>query len=58
MNSVGEPTSLKPVPKMYEASHGMCRTCGILWLQKAIHDTEEQPALVVVPVMSEVNRYC
>lgn len=32
INSLGEHTSLLPVPKMYEATHGICQVCGILWL--------------------------
>jgi hypothetical protein len=33
INSVGERTSTLPVPKMYEASHGICQVCGLLWLE-------------------------
>lgn len=33
MNSRGEPTSALPLPKIYEASHGICKVCGILWLE-------------------------
>jgi len=33
MNSVGERTSLLPVPKIYEATHGICQVCGMLWLE-------------------------
>ena len=33
INSVGERTSVLPVPKIYEASHGMCQVCGASWLE-------------------------
>ena len=33
INSVGERTSTLPVPKMYEASHGICQVCALLWLE-------------------------
>lgn len=32
INNMGEHMSALPVPKMYEASHGMCRVCGERWL--------------------------
>jgi hypothetical protein len=32
VNSIGEPTSLLPVPKIHDATHCICRTCGLLWL--------------------------
>ncbi len=41
MDRFGEPIST-PQPKRYEISHGMCLTCGSLWLEKAIRDTDEQ----------------
>jgi hypothetical protein len=43
MDRFGEPTSA-PQPKRYEASHGMCRVCGTLWLEQAIRDTDEREA--------------
>jgi hypothetical protein len=42
MDSIGEPISPLPVPKIYEASHGMCKACGDLWLEHAIRDTQKQ----------------
>ena len=44
MDSIGEPISSIPVPKIHKASHGMCKTCGNLWLEKALQDTESQIA--------------
>lgn len=43
MDSFGEPVSA-PQPKRYEVSHGMCRICGLLWLEQALRDTDEQEA--------------
>ena len=30
----GERVSLLPLPKVYEATHGMCTTCGKGWMQQ------------------------
>lgn len=32
----GERISPLPLPKLYEVSHGMCTTCGALWLEQAL----------------------
>ena len=45
MDSIGEPISPIPVPKIYKASHGICRICGNLWLEQALQDTEPQQAV-------------
>lgn len=37
MDRYGEPVSA-PQPKDYTVSHGMCRTCGSLWLEQALDD--------------------
>lgn len=58
MNQQGERISLQPVPKMYEATHGMCRVCGFIWLEHALHETGEQPALVPVFLAKELNYRC
>ena len=42
MDSSGEPISSIPVAKLYKASHGMCKTCGNLWLEQASQDTQSQ----------------
>jgi hypothetical protein len=42
MDSIGEPISSVPVPKIYKASHGMCKSCGDLWLEQALQDTQPQ----------------
>ena len=33
INGIGERTSVLPVSKIYEASHGMCQVCGASWLE-------------------------
>ena len=58
MNGRGERISLQPVPKLYEATHGMCRVCGMYWLEQAICDTEEQPVLVAVLQAKEPTYRC
>jgi hypothetical protein len=42
MNSIGERLSSSPRPKLYEASHGICSVCGIIWLSQAIEATNNQ----------------
>lgn len=33
INYQGEPISTFPLPKLYEATHGMCQSCGLLWME-------------------------
>ncbi len=54
MNDFGEPVSA-PQPKNYELSHGMCRLCGSLWLEQAIHDTEPHKAQKHRPSISRIE---
>ena len=56
MDNNGERTSLHPVPKLYEATHGMCRVCGSYWLEQAMRDTEEQ--IAAVPLFREPIYRC
>lgn len=35
IDNKGQHVSAVPVPKMYDASHGMCRACGAGWLAAA-----------------------
>jgi len=35
INSIGERLSSSPLPKLYEASHGICSICGTVWLEQA-----------------------
>ena len=34
INHVGERLSTQPLPKLYEASHGMCSVCGAIWMEQ------------------------
>ncbi len=36
INTVGERVSLSPLPKIYEATHGICGICGIQWMEQVI----------------------
>lgn len=38
IDSMGERLSVKPLPKNYEATHGMCRECGTQWLAAALRN--------------------
>lgn len=58
IDSQGERLSLLPVPKLYEASHGMCRICGIFWLEQAMRDTEKQLAVPVHVLAKETGYPC
>jgi hypothetical protein len=53
MDSIGKPISSMPVPKIYNASHGMCMICGNLWLEQALQDT--QPQTVTRPLVMEAK---
>lgn len=39
MNSTGERVSVLPVPKIYEATHGICRVCTLRWLESVGKET-------------------
>lgn len=54
MDNFGEAVST-PQPKRYEVSHGMCRLCGLLWLEKALCDTDEQEAKQKEPSLREIE---
>jgi hypothetical protein len=49
--------SSAPVPKTYEASHGMCTVCADIWLEEVLQDTEKQPALLSRSARSDVANY-
>ncbi len=36
INGAGERLSPTPLPKLYEASHGICGVCGIQWIAQAV----------------------
>jgi hypothetical protein len=55
MNQIGEPISSLPVPKLSEASHGMCKSCGSLWLEQAMQEIQLQAVAPPLPVMAEMS---
>jgi hypothetical protein len=38
IDDAGERISLSPLPKLYEASHGICEVCGSLWLEQVLRE--------------------
>jgi len=36
MNSAGEHLSPAPLPKLYDATHGICGVCGMRWIEQAM----------------------
>ena len=42
IDSRGERVSQLPLPKLYEASHGMCDVCGMQWLQQMLCSSAAQ----------------
>jgi hypothetical protein len=38
----GKRLSSQPLPKLYEASHGMCSVCGTLWLEQVLSSLPPQ----------------
>jgi len=40
MDSIGQPISSIPVPKIYKATHRMCRACGDRRLEQASQYTQ------------------
>jgi hypothetical protein len=38
----GERISTQPLPKLYEASHGMCSVCGTLWIEQMMSSQAPQ----------------
>ena len=47
INSRGERTSALPLPKIYEATHGICKVCGILWLEAVGGSNGNAGAMVI-----------
>ncbi len=42
IDCAGERVSVQPLPKLYEASHGMCGVCGILWMEQVLDSLSPQ----------------
>jgi hypothetical protein len=57
MDEFGERISVSPVPKTYNASHGMCTVCGDVWLEEVLQATEKQPVLVAGSVKGRCDEY-
>ncbi len=38
----GKRISTQPLPKLYEASHGMCGACGVLWIEQMMSSLATQ----------------
>ena len=53
INSAGKRLSIFPVPKLYEASHGICGICGVEWMEQVI-DAEKSAGMLRHPEQ-EVN---
>ncbi len=54
MNSAGEHLSPAPLPKLYDATHGICGVCGTRWMEQAMgsQDTNE----VCIQLRSKVHK--
>lgn len=53
INNTGKRLSIFPVPKLYEASHGICGICGVEWMEQVI-DAEKSAGMLRHPEQ-EVN---
>ena len=42
INSAGELISVMPLPKLYEASHGICSACGASWIEDVLVAENQQ----------------
>ncbi len=41
IDNAGERLSPSPLPKLYEATHGICGTCGIQWMEQVMEADEK-----------------
>jgi hypothetical protein len=57
IDDFGERLSSLPVPKTYDASHGMCTVCGDIWLEGVLQDTEKQYVPLSSPLKAEVKSF-
>lgn len=48
INGQGERISSAPLPKLYEASHGICSVCGTIWIEQACNDEYQSPVQVAL----------
>ena len=47
IDDMGERISSLPLPKLYEASHGICSVCGTIWLTQAIDPSNIDNSLYI-----------
>ena len=45
IDCTGERLSSSPLPKLYEASHGICCVCGAMWMARATENRTGQGPL-------------
>lgn len=50
INSQGKRISTFPLPKLYEATHGMCQSCGLRWMEAVEKQNEGQQGQEIEPV--------
>jgi hypothetical protein len=55
INEVGERTSVFPIPKIYEATHGICKICGTSWLEAMRRPGDDGEAVIIT--QSEDGRH-
>ena len=56
MDNGGVRISSLPVPKIYEASHGMCQVCGALWLEDALENDAEAQLIALLKQDSPLQK--
>jgi hypothetical protein len=45
IDSAGERLSPSPLPKLYEATHGICGVCGMQWMEQVLGADETQKSM-------------
>ena len=58
INNSGEHISASPVPKIYEATHGMCKVCGASWLENALQTMDKQQSLLGASPLNNLSTCC
>jgi hypothetical protein len=54
----GERLSVQPLPKLYEASHGMCGACGTLWMEQVFDSLAPQVSSLYLERYSDQGTAC
>ena len=59
IDGAGERISPSPLPKLYEATHGMCGVCGTLWMEQVLGsespETQATPPGQSIPLWDKDN---